>query len=47
MCVSIIDNYLNWQNTYEFLSLGKFASYYNIRNKIFYKDATNEKSLGL
>jgi hypothetical protein len=33
LCASIIDKYLNWQNIYEYLSLGEFASYYHMRNK--------------
>jgi len=33
LCASIIDKYLNWQNIYEYLSLGKFVAYYNIKTK--------------
>jgi hypothetical protein len=33
LCASIIDKYFNQQNIYESLSLGEFASYYNIKNK--------------
>jgi hypothetical protein len=31
LCASIIDKHFNQQNIYESLSLGEFASYYNIK----------------
>ncbi len=38
MCASIIDKYLNQKDIYEYLSLGKFASYYNKLSKYHQKN---------